>query len=282
MLVTGAVVVCGVCGLNDGIVGFTTTTMRVLMIVTHNKSSESMPEIPDETIHLVVTSPPYNCDMAYDLYDDNRDFNDYLSMLDKVWKECYRVMVPGGRIAVNVAHGVGRKPYQPLYAYIALQLEQIFSLRGVIVWQKGQSSNLTSWGSWRSPVDPALRDVCEMIIVANKQGAITIPEGSLIKDANKKVSPWLDRDTFMELTLDHWFVNPETKRSSHPAPFPVAIPLRLMKLYAFPGATALDPFAGSGSTGLAAKQLGINCHLYEIDPGYCNVINNRLSQEVMF
>lgn len=220
--------------------------------------------------------------MDYGVYNDNQDFNDYLGMLGRVWKECERVLTPGGRIAVNVAHGSGRKPYLPLGAYITLQLEQQFELRGSIVWQKAFASNLTSWGSWRSPKDPSIRDVCEIIIVANKPGIIAIPEGTLIQEANKKVSPWLDRDTFMSLTTDLWFVTPETSRSQHPAPFPVSIPLQLMKLYAFPGALILDPFAGSGTTGLAAKQLGLNCHLYDIDPNYCELARVRLSQEVLF
>ena len=250
------------------------------MINIYNKSSESMNELPDESVHLIVTSPPYNCDVQYDYYKDSQDFNDYLSMLNKVWSECDRILVPGGRICVNVAHGIGRKPYQPLGAYITIQIEQIFDLRGVIVWQKGYTANSTAWGSWRSPADPSLRDTCELIVVANKQGLFSID--SLIQEDNRKVSPWLDRDTFMELTLDHWFVHPETKRSAHPAPFPVEIPARLAKLYAFPGATVVDPFAGSGSTGMACKLLGMDCHLYDVDPGYCNVMKNRLSQEVMF
>ena len=252
------------------------------MISIHNTSSESMHDIDDESVHLVITSPPYNCDMSYGLYDDNRDINDYLGMLDSVWKECDRVLVPGGRIAVNVAHGTGRKPYTPMGSYITIQLEQQFDLRGTIIWQKGMTANLTSWGSWRSPKDPSIRDVCEIIIIANKSGVLDVPDGALILDNNKHVSPWLDRDMFMRLTLDHWFVPPQTSRSSHPAPFPVEIPLRLMRLYAFPGATILDPFAGSGSTGEAAKQLGCNCHLYEVDPEYCRLMKIRLSQEILF
>ena len=251
------------------------------MITIHNKSSESMSELNNESIHLVITSPPYNCGISYGLYCDNNDFNDYLSMLSRVWVECDRILVPGGRIAVNVAHGSGRKPYLPLGSYITLQLEQHFNLRGTIIWQKGASSNLTSWGSWRSPKDPCLRDVCELIIIAEKPGSILIPEESLLIENNKKVSPWLDRDTFTNLTTDLWAVQPETKRS-HPAPFPVAIPLRLMWLYAFPGATVVDPFGGSGTTGLAAKQLGLNCHLYEVDPQYCEMSRLRVSQEVLF
>lgn len=252
------------------------------MIHIHNKSSESMSELQDDSIHLVVTSPPYNCGMDYGLYDDNKDFNEYLTMLDRVWSECERVLAPGGRIAVNVAHGVGRKPYLPLGSYITLQIEQRFDLRGTIIWQKAASSNLTSWGTWRSPVDPSLRDLCEIIIIANKQGSIVVPELSLIVENNKRFSPWLDRDTFMRLTNDLWSVPPVTNRSHHPAPFPVAIPLQLMKLYAFPGATILDPFSGSGSTGAAAQELGLDCHLYDVDPEYCNLTRNRLSQEKLF
>ena len=240
-----------------------------------------MCEIPDDSIHLVVTSPPYNCGVDYGLYNDAQDFNDYLAMLDRVWKECERVLVPGGRIAVNVAHGIGRKPYLPLGSYLMLQIEQRFELRGSIIWQKGYTANSTAWGSWRSPQDPSLRDTCEVIIVANKPGKFVVPSESLVVENNKRISPWLDRDHFMWLTLDHWFVQSQTSRLHHPAPFPVEIPLRLARLYAFPGATMLDPFAGSGSTGVAAKQLGMDCYLYEIDPQYIELAKNRTSQEVL-
>lgn len=252
------------------------------MIKVYNKSSENMIEVENESVQLVVTSPPYNCGMDYGCYDDSQEFNDYLGMLSKVWQECERVLVPGGRIAVNVSHGNGRRPYMPLGSYITLQIEQFFQLRGTIIWQKQSVSNKTSWGSWRLPNDPSLRDVCEIIVVANKQGNYNVPDTSLILENGKKYSPWLDKETFMSLTLDLWCVPPVTGRSAHPAPFPIEIPLRLAKLYAYPGATVLDPFAGSGSTGLACKQLGLSCHLYEINPGYCELIKNKLSQEVMF
>ena len=85
-----------------------------------------MVEVEDESVQLVVTSPPYNCGMDYGCYDDSKDFNDYLGMLSKVWQECERVLVPGGRIAVNVSHGNGRRPYMPLGSYITLQIEQFF------------------------------------------------------------------------------------------------------------------------------------------------------------
>lgn len=252
------------------------------MIHIYNKSSESLHDIEDNSVHLIITSPPYNCGIDYGVYSDSQEFGDYLKMLDKVWKGCERVLTPGGRIAINTAHGTGRRPYLPLGSYITLQIEQRFELRGTIIWQKGESANLTSWGSWRSPSDPSLRDVCEIIVVANKPGRIHVPETSMLLENNKRVSPWLNANDFMKLTLDHWFVSPETSRSSHPAPFPVEIPLRLMKLYAFPGATILDPFAGSGSTGVAAKELGLDCHLYEISHEYCDVMRNRLSQGTLF
>lgn len=278
----GAEEVSGAYGQNDSRHGVIITTTKAEMIQIHNHSSESMPEVCDESVHLVVTSPPYNCGVDYGVYDDSQDFNDYLAMLDRVWKECERVLVPGGRIAINVAHGIGRKPYLPLGSYLMLQIEQMFELKGTIIWQKGYTANSTAWGSWRSPADPSLRDTCEIIIVANKPGKFVIPDEAMTIDNNKKVSPWLDRDHFMWLTLDHWFVQPQTNRSIHPAPFPVEIPLRLAKLYAFPGATILDPFAGSGSTGLAAKELGLNCHLFEIDPNYCDIAKSRLQQETLF
>ena len=233
-----------------------------------------MTEIPDSSVHLVVTSPPYNVECNYHTYKDNLDFDSYLQLLSDVWDECDRVLVPGGRIAVNVPFGTGRSPYVPLYSHLIFQLNHLFNLKGTIVWKKPGTSKLTSWGSWLSPSSPCLRDQCEAIIVAQKGGQSECFRGK---------SPFLDPDTFLELTQDFWEVKPETSLSKyHPAPYPISIPSRLMRLYAFPGATILDPFAGSGTTGVAANQLFLDCWLYDVDPTYCELARQRVAQEELF
>ena len=132
-----------------------------------NHSSECMHEIEDNSIHLVVTSPPYNVKKEY---DRDLSLDEYREFLLRVWKEVYRVLVPGGRICINVAN-VGRKPYIPLHTYIIFDMLSIgFLMRGEIIWDKGSSAGVsTAWGSWQSAANPVLRDVHEYILVFSKQ-----------------------------------------------------------------------------------------------------------------
>lgn len=251
----------------------------------YNKDSRNLSIIPDSSVHLIITSPPYNVGTAYKSHNDTMPLIDYLAFLEQVWKECDRVLVSGGRICVNVPAGTGRKPYLPLADYIREGIEKYFSLRGIIVWDKGTSGGRTTWGSYRQPSNPVLRDTTERIIVANKgepgQG-LKIPDSAKGKDDKGIFSPFLkDGNLFRELTQDHWQVSPESKaRVKHPAPFPVAIPERLIQLYAYPNATVMDPFAGSGTTGVAAIKLGCKCHLVEIDHDYCEIAVQRCADEL--
>jgi modification methylase len=229
--------------------------------------------LTNDSVHLVITSPPYDVGISYSQHDDNMGKEEHLSMLNKVWDECYRVLVPGGRLCVNVVFGAGRNPYYPLASHVMCQLEVTYLLMGTIVWHKNTKGFLTSWGSWRKPNLPCFRDVCEAIIVARKPGKFQVPKF----DTPGGYSPYLDKDTFLELTRDLWVVPPTTPgKSKHPAAFPVAIPARLIKLFAYPGALVLDPFAGSGSTGQAAKDLGANAVLVDIDPSYCDLMRSKL------
>lgn len=243
-----------------------------------------MVEVEDESVDVIVTSPPYNVNKVYSTYNDCLPNEEYEQMLFDVFSECDRALKKGGRIAVNCPWGVGRSPYQPVYPRILNVVNNFFNLVGTIVWKKTGSSNLTSWGSWRSPSAPCLRDYTESIIVANKVGKFSIPDESMVEEDGKKVSPWLSSQRFMILTNDCWEVAPtNTNRSHHPAAFPVEIPRRVIELFGYPGCTVLDPFAGSGSTGQAAKELSCNAILYDIDPGYCDLMHNNLvAQENLF
>jgi len=131
------------------------------------RSAEQMAELPDNSVHLMVTSPPYNVGKEY---DEDFTLDEYLAFLERVWREVWRVLVPGGRACVNVAN-LGRKPYIPLNAFIARQMFEIgFLMRGEIIWNKaGHASPSTAWGSWQSPSNPTLRDVHEYILVFSKQ-----------------------------------------------------------------------------------------------------------------
>jgi len=231
------------------------------------KSSEDMSEIPDHTVHLMVTSPPYNVGKVYD-----RDITlkEYLEFLNRVWREVYRVLVPGGRACVNVAN-LGRKPYIPLHAFIIRDMVEVgFFMRGEIIWDKAASSSgSTAWGSWRSPANPTLRDVHEYIIIFSKQ--------SFARPNNLKRRATITREEFLEFTKSVWtFPAVSARKVGHPAPFPVDLPYRLIQLYTYEGEVVLDPFMGSGSTAIAALQTGRHYLGYEKSLDYIRLAAERM------
>jgi len=231
------------------------------------KSAEEMSELPDNSIHLMVTSPPYNVGKDY---DQDLTLDEYLLFLKKVWKQVYRVLVPGGRLCVNVAN-LGRKPYIPVHALIISSILELgFLMRGEIIWNKGSSASpSTAWGSWKSASNSTLRDVHEYILIFCKE---------TFKRANPagRIST-ITRDDFLEFTKSVWTIPAESARKvGHPAPFPLELPRRLIELYTFAGEVTLDPFMGSGQTALAAIQSGRHFIGYEIDANYIELANQRI------
>ena len=230
------------------------------------KSSERMAELPDNSVHLMITSPPYN---AAKEYDDDLSLDEYLALLGAVWKETYRVLVPGGRACINVAN-LGRKPYIPLHAHIMEAMGNIgYLMRGEIIWNKGSSAgSSTAWGSWQSAANPVLRDVHEYILVFSK-GSF-----SREKQAGEHHSaggiPRMDQER-----VD--FPAVSANKSGHPAPFPEQLPHRLIQLYSFRDDVVLDPFAGSGTVCLAALKDRRNYVAYEIDPEYARLADTRIA-----
>jgi DNA modification methylase len=231
------------------------------------KSSERMDELPDSSVHLVVTSPPYNATKSY---DEDLNLDEYLGMLGRVWAESHRVLVPGGRVCVNIAN-LGRKPYLPLHAFIIQQMLAIgFLMRGEIIWDKGASASAsTAWGSWMSAANPVLRDVHEYILVFSK--------GSFKRKRGKRVNT-IAKEDFLEWTRSVWsFPAVSAKKIGHPAPFPEELPHRLIQLYTFQGDIVLDPFVGSGTTCLAAKTDSRHYVGYDTSEEYLRLAQERLS-----
>lgn len=236
------------------------------------KSSEKMDELPDNSVHLMVTSPPYNVSKEY---DEDLTLEEYRNLLKKVFKEVYRVLVTGGRACVNVAN-VGRKPYIPLHSYVIqdmLSQETGFLMRGEIIWDKSASSGTsTAWGSWKSAVNPTLRDAHEYVLIFSKDSF------SRRKLGRKST---ISRDEFLEFTKSVWtFPTDSAKRVGHPAPFPVELPYRLIQLYTFEGETVLDPFIGSGTTAIAALKTGRHFVGYENKEEYVKLANKRIKAEM--
>ncbi len=235
------------------------------------KSSEKMEELPENSIHLMVTSPPYNVGKDY---DRDLTFSEYRAFLNKVWREVFRVLVPGGRACINVAN-LGRKPYIPLHAFIIQDMLEIgFIMRGEIIWvKKGGGAPSTAWGTWLSAKNPVLRDEHEYILVFSK--------GSLSRQNPHKRKSTITKEEFLEYTKSVWYMPAESaKKVGHPAPFPVELPYRLIKLYTFSSEVVLDPFMGSGATAIAALKAGRFFVGYEINPEYVNLARNRILKEV--
>lgn len=231
------------------------------------KSSERMTEIPDNSVHLMVTSPPYNVGKEY---DDNLTLGEYLRFLDRVWKEVHRVLVPGGRACVNVAN-LGRKPYIPLDTFIVRgMLARGFLMRGEIIWNKASSASVsTAWGSWRSAANPTLRDVHEYILVFSK--------GTFGRANRSRRKSTISKQEFLEFTKSIWTFPAEPARKvGHPAPFPVELPYRLIQLYTYKGEVVLDPFIGSGQSAIAAIRAGRRYLGYEISPEYVDLAEHRI------
>ena len=232
------------------------------------KSSEYMEELPDNSVHLMVTSPPYNVGKEY---DEDLSLDQYRGLLRRVLSEVYRVLVPGGRACVNVAN-LGRKPYIPLHIYIIEDaLEVGFLMRGEIIWDKASSSSpSTAWGSWRSPANPTLRDTHEYIMVFCKD--------TFSRKAKDRIST-ISRDEFLEYTKSVWTFPAESARKvGHPAPFPVELPYRLIQLYTFEREVVLDPFVGSGAACIAALKANRFYVGYDISDEYVKLAENRLQE----
>ena len=252
--------------------------------------ARDMSQIADSSIALVVTSPPYFVGKDYELdaidlteVDSSKpsDFEEYLQMLAEVLAECYRVLEPGGRIAINVAN-LGRKPYRSLSADVSriLSDEIGFLLRGEIIWQKSKtSSGSCAWGSFAKATNPVIRDMTERVIVASKGMFSRAQAPAQREKAGLPHVSTLTNDEFMDATTDVWQIDPESaKRVGHPAPFPVALPERLINMYTFVDDLVLDPFCGVGSTLIAAaksNRIGIG---FDTEAEYVDAANGRLQE----
>jgi DNA modification methylase len=233
------------------------------------KSSEAMMELPDHSVHLMVTSPPYNVGKQY---DENLSLKEYRELLRRVFAETYRVLVPGGRACINVAN-LGRKPYLPLHSYIIEEMHKIgYMMRGEILWDKGTSASpSTAWGTYLKANNPVLRDVHEYILVFCKDTF------TRINPHNRKST--ISKEEFLEFTKSVWkFPAERATKIGHPAPFPVELAYRLIQLYTFEDEVVLDPFVGSGTVCIAALKTKRKYVAYDIDKKYCELAEERIKE----
>ena len=230
-------------------------------------SAEDMRELPDNSVALMVTSPPYHVGKEY---DSDASFGEYLGLLRRVLAETHRVLEPGGRAVVNVAN-LGRRPYISLSSHIVRLMDDVgFLMRAEVIWRKQRGSNgSTAWGSWMSASNPTMRDVHEYCLCWSKGRW----------DRARKGRSTITREEFLEATLSVWEIPPESAtRVGHPAPFPVELPRRFIQLYTYEGDLVLDPFLGSGTTAVAALLTGRHYVGYETNPAYAAAARRRLAE----
>jgi len=228
---------------------------------------EEMKRIPSNSIHLAITSPPYNVGKDYDNHDDRMDYQEYLQWLNNIWIEVKRVLVPGGRFALNIAP-TGIKDFVPIHHDFSNQLRKLkMKFRTEIIWYKQTMLKRTAWGSWKSPSNPHVIPSWEYVLIfSKKQDKL---EGNT-KDVD------ITADEFKEYSDAFWKIPPEKRRNGHPAPFPEELIYRLVKFYSYKGNTVLDIFGGTGTVAVVAHKIGRNFVHIDISKEYCKTAEERL------
>lgn len=241
------------------------------LVTIYNADSTALGFVHDASIDLVVTSPPYNLDVAYNGYRDDVPYDRYLTWVSRWARELFRVASHGGRACINIPLDSNKGGKRAVYAdYVRVFLDAGWQYQTTIVWNEQNISRRTAWGSWMSPTAPFVTAPAEMIPVFFK-GEWRRPRAGRTTD--------IERDEFLTWTLGVWtFPGENPAKVEHPAPFPPELPRRLIKLYSFVEDTVLDPFVGSGTTCLVARQLGRRAIGVEIDPNYCAVAARRCGQ----
>jgi len=245
--------------------------------------SRQMNLLPDKSVHLVITSPPYWQLKDYGTENQigfHESYESYINNLNLVWKESHRVLHSGCRLCINIGDQFARSVYYGRYKIIPIRTEIIkfcetigFDYMGAVIWQKVTTCNTTGgatiMGSFPYPRNGILKLDYEFILLFKKQGLAPKPT------KEQKERSAMTKDEWNTYFSGHWYFA-GTKQNSHIAMFPDELPTRLIKMFAFAGDTVLDPFLGSGTTSLAALNLGRNSVGYEINPDFIPIIKNKL------
>lgn len=248
----------------------------VVNSIIHNNVIDGLKKIPDDSVSLIFTSPPYNVGIKYENYDDCMKYADYINWLKDVFSECYRVLRTGGRLVVNhdstVNHEDKNESYfRPLYSDLCNINKDIgFKFFTDIAWYKHQVvGRATSWGSYLSCSTPIIRRNHEYIIVWSKD-SYTLKGDSEMSDMTK--------EEFHNWTMSFWNIKPETKKTGdHPAPFPEELAKRVIKLYSYRDDIVLDPFCGTGTVCYVAKMLNRKYIGIDNSEKYVKISKDRLS-----
>ncbi len=232
---------------------------------------EVLDRLPAESIHLAITSPPYNLGIPYRGYTDARAPDEYLDWLREVWRSLQRVLVVGGRFVLNVAP-TSIKDFRPIHHDLSRDLRGLgYIMRTEIIWYKQTMGRRTAWGSWRSPSNPHIVPSWEYVLVFSK-GQWRLPgEKSAIDIAAKEFETFSD---------GFWQIPPERKRDGHPAPFPEELIERLVKFYSYRGNTVLDMFGGTGTVAAVARRCGRHYVHIDASEEYCRMAYDRVRKVV--
>ena len=230
-------------------------------------------QFKEEFIDLIVTSPPYNVGLNYESTDDEINYEAYLEFSHAWMSNCYLWSKPSARFCLNIPLDKNKGGQRSVGADLTSMAQQIgWNYHSTIIWNEGNISRRTAWGSWMSASAPYVIAPVELIVILYK-GEWKKTEGTCESD--------ISRDEFMEWTNGLWTFNGESKkRIGHPAPFPRELPLRCIKLFSYVDDLVFDPFLGSGTTlveAFANHRRGVGL---EIDPSYCEIAKSRLQQEI--
>lgn len=246
---------------------FETSKLKII-----NDDVISTNTIVDSSVDLIVTSPPYNVDIRYNNHNDKVSYDEYLEFSKKWISRCYEWLKEDGRFCLNIPLDKNKGGQQSVGADLTTIAKKLgFKYHSTIVWNEGNISRRTAWGSWMSASAPFVIAPVELIIILYKE-TWKRTSGSHVSD--------ITRDEFMEWTNGLWTFNGESKkRIGHPSPFPIELPRRCIKLFSFVDDVILDPFLGSGATLVASilnNRIGIGI---DIDPQYCRLAKDRLLKQ---
>ena len=261
------------------------TTKHIII----NGDSRQMSELQNESVHLIVTSPPYWQIKDYGTENQigfHDDYETYINHLNLTWKECFRVLHRGCRLCINIGDQFARSTYYGRYKIIPIHSEIIkfcemigFDFMGQIIWQKTTTMNTSGgasiMGSYPHPRNGIVKLDFEYILLFKKQGNAPKPTQEQKENSAMTNEEW---NTYFN---GHWYFS-GAKQDKHLAMFPEELPHRLIKMFSFPGETVLDPFMGSGTTALAARNLNRNTIGYEINPDFITIIKQKIGQDDAF
>ena len=230
--------------------------------------------LPDSSIDLIITSPPYNVDIHYNSNNDDMRYEEYLLFTKKWLRKCYKLSRDDGRFCLNIPLDKNKGGQQSVLADVTRIAKTVgWNYHSTVIWNEGNISRRTAWGSWMSASAPYVIAPVEAILILYKKNW---------KKSNGRSENDITREEFMEWTNGVWTFSGQSKKGAggHPAPFPIELPTRCIKLFSFVGDTVFDPFLGSGSTLIAAylsKRRGVGI---DIDKTYCKIAVDRLRSKL--